>query len=116
MHIEIRADIVLLFVCLVSRRVSISTLLRASSSFFFFFKDPAPSEIYPLSLHDALPIFALRIERVEREIEVMLGRFAGVDGAAEHLSLGCLHGRAPSDDRELRRRGHEDTPTKGVPL
>src|ERR1043166_10260018 len=23
---------------------------------FFFFSDPAPTEIYPLSLHDALPI------------------------------------------------------------
>src|SRR2546429_774885 len=27
-----------------------------SSCFFFFFNDPAPPEIYPLSLHDALPI------------------------------------------------------------
>src|SRR2546429_8482246 len=27
-------------------------------SFFFFFKDPAPPEIYPLPLHDALPICA----------------------------------------------------------
>src|SRR2546429_9898246 len=25
--------------------------------FFFFFNDPAPTEIYPLSLHDALPIW-----------------------------------------------------------
>src|SRR2546426_1871666 len=25
---------------------------------FFFFNDPAPTEIYPLSLHDALPICA----------------------------------------------------------
>src|SRR2546429_9961280 len=24
--------------------------------FFFFFKDPAPPDFYPLSLHDALPI------------------------------------------------------------
>src|ERR1022692_2616658 len=29
---------------------------RAGLSCFFFFKDPAPTEIYPLSLHDALPI------------------------------------------------------------
>src|SRR5690348_17962302 len=27
--------------------------------FFFFFTDPATTEIYTLSLHDALPIFAL---------------------------------------------------------
>ena len=25
--------------------------------FFFFFNDPATTEIYPLSLHDALPIW-----------------------------------------------------------
>src|SRR5687768_18042007 len=27
------------------------------TSLFFFFNDPAPPEIYTLSLHDALPIF-----------------------------------------------------------
>src|SRR5205814_9985274 len=27
-------------------------------SFLFFFNDPAPTEIYTLSLHDALPIFS----------------------------------------------------------
>src|SRR5437870_10707964 len=35
---------------------------------FFFFNAPAPSEIYTLSLHDALPIF-LRAEAVpERDV------------------------------------------------
>src|SRR5256886_14754555 len=29
---------------------------RLSYSFFFFFNDPAPTEISPLPLHDALPI------------------------------------------------------------
>src|SRR5256885_17182711 len=28
-------------------------------SFFFFFNDTATTEIYPLSLHDALPIYEL---------------------------------------------------------
>src|SRR2546427_12696915 len=32
--------------------------LRDSVVFFFFFNDTATTEIYPLSLHDALPIFA----------------------------------------------------------
>src|SRR2546430_15444995 len=31
-------------------------LLRVLSPFFFFFNDTATTEIYPLSLHDALPI------------------------------------------------------------
>src|SRR3989454_9289676 len=38
-----------------SPKSSIST----EFSFFFFFNDPATTEIYTLSLHDALPIFAL---------------------------------------------------------
>src|SRR5260221_10036540 len=38
------------------RRPPISTLLPYSSLFFFFFNDTATTEIYPLSLHDALPI------------------------------------------------------------
>src|SRR2546422_8089000 len=32
-------------------------LLRRFSCFFFFFNDTATTEIYTLSLHDALPIF-----------------------------------------------------------
>src|SRR5256885_6529465 len=31
------------------------------SLFFFFFNDTATTEIYTLSLHDALPIYALRV-------------------------------------------------------
>src|SRR5947208_16909468 len=32
-------------------------LALSVASFFFFFNDPATTEIYTLSLHDALPIF-----------------------------------------------------------
>src|SRR2546422_10914542 len=41
----------------------LSTLLRLAHSpvlFFFFFNDTATTEIYTLSLHDALPISARR--------------------------------------------------------
>src|SRR4051812_50119765 len=34
-------------------------LSRASIYFFFFFNDTATTEIYTLSLHDALPIYAV---------------------------------------------------------
>src|SRR3989338_6742497 len=34
--------------------------------FLFFFNDPATTEIYPLSLHDALPIFQFFSHRVGR--------------------------------------------------
>src|SRR2546422_3569223 len=35
------------------------------SSFFFFFNDTAPTEIYTLSLHDALPISASTPRRAD---------------------------------------------------
>src|SRR2546429_5763476 len=40
---------------------------------FFFFNDPAPPEIYPFSLHDALPISSRedRHELTPRELEVL---------------------------------------------
>src|SRR5260221_8364865 len=34
------------------------------SSFFFFFNDTATTEIYTLSLHDALPIYAFDAQQV----------------------------------------------------
>src|SRR5206468_11830173 len=43
--------------CLAVRRIKLWLLLvHRHSAFFFFSLDPASSEIYSLSLHDALPI------------------------------------------------------------
>src|ERR1051326_8967616 len=39
-----------------------STILSSRSLFFSFFNDTAPTEIYTLSLHDALPIYRFVIE------------------------------------------------------
>src|SRR5256885_8482325 len=39
---------------------------RPSASYFFFFNDTATTEIYTLSLHDALPISGDDSERVSR--------------------------------------------------
>src|SRR2546427_7074231 len=39
--------------------------LRLFLSFFFFFNDTATTEIYTLSLHDALPILAERAEEID---------------------------------------------------
>src|SRR5207249_10272150 len=40
-------------------RTSLLLFVVISSLFFFFFKHPATTEIYTLSLHDALPICGL---------------------------------------------------------
>src|SRR2546430_16000287 len=58
--------------------------------FFFFFNDTATTEIYTLSLHDALPIFALVAPRLVGRTGLAfaeeLQRF-GRRLIAEHLSL-----------------------------
>src|SRR5438067_10316003 len=41
---------------------------RLSGISLFFFNDPAPTEIYTLSLHDALPIFQLTLNEEEKKL------------------------------------------------
>src|SRR6266487_3892967 len=41
-------------------------LKKKNTILFFFFNDTATTEIYTLSLHDALPISAARLERMAR--------------------------------------------------
>src|SRR5689334_24466786 len=67
-----------------SPAITYSSSPRRASSSFFFFNDTATTEIYTLSLHDALPIFV------------------GVLEPHRHARrLGALHGR--------RRRSEEHT-------
>src|SRR2546430_7762491 len=60
---------------------------------FFFFNDTATTEIYTLSLHDALPIYVHRRGpwRLDRNGDARAGRTAG------------LWGRPPAPRRILRR-------------
>ena len=46
--------------CRVSRCVVVRMWRRCKDTRFFFFNDTATTEIYTLSLHDALPIFNLQ--------------------------------------------------------
>src|SRR5437763_16384005 len=59
------------FFCSVLRILAI--YIHAFDFFFFFFNDPATTEIYTLSLHDALPIYRvlqLDFQRVaDRRVE-----------------------------------------------
>src|SRR3712207_7735348 len=63
-------------------------------SFFFFLNDPAPTEIYTLPLHAALPIWI-------RRQPGRLSRTAGSSSAARHRS------RRP---RRPRRNGRQPPP------
>src|SRR5256885_9810254 len=72
-------------------------------SFFFFFNDTATTEIYTLSLHDALPISPAR-ERlpVGRERERADLPLAGVVGVRERLHLGARRHRSEEHTSELQ--------------
>src|SRR5690606_42066765 len=67
-----------------------TNLIRPRASPFFLFTPPAPTEIYTLSLHDALPIFDdLLLTRVERmagrahlDVQVVRERRARLDDVA----------------------------------
>src|SRR2546422_5160887 len=70
-----------------------------SVSLFFFFNDTATTEIYTLSLHDALPISACRSPGWPR-------RTAGSSGASAHRARsprGCPPGPPYGTDRKSTR-------------
>src|SRR3989475_9095757 len=78
------------------------------SLYFFFFNDTATTEIYTLSLHDALPIYARR-PRAGRTLERQRRQSAPVGGLISARRVG-VH---PSPDRrvvdeELERHHRED--------
>src|SRR3990172_1957893 len=79
-----------------------STRLNSSHGYIsyalFFFNDTAPTEIYPLSLHDALPIWSLRGPPVGgRERPGRMAQAAHPRGAA---------GRSEEHTSELQSRLH----------
>src|SRR5256886_17645502 len=58
---------------------SVQLILLSTHYFFFFFNDTATTEIYTLSLHDALPIYAGLFEVIERDA-VACNRLAWIIG------------------------------------
>src|SRR5256885_1674829 len=73
-------------VCSISHLVSSSVRLL----FFFFFNDTATTEIYTLSLHDALPILRRRggprVPRSSRRLDRWTGHRLGPLRSEEHTS------------------------------
>src|SRR5260221_4720295 len=57
--------------------------LRRLKSFFFFFNDTATTEIYTLSLHDALPISQAAQQQAPAYFQI--ARMRGVHGIAMRL-------------------------------
>src|SRR5258707_5627660 len=55
-------------------------------AFSFFFNDTATTEIYTLSLHDALPIYASATPQPTPNIRLPTARLAGTWRSEEHTS------------------------------
>src|SRR5256885_13269364 len=58
---------------------------RAAITRFFFFNDTATTEIYTLSLHDALPIYTAEIPEPGRRVAGNQGQFPGLRAVAAGL-------------------------------
>src|SRR5689334_25216206 len=76
-----------------------------SLSLSFFFNDTATTEIYTLSLHDALPIYGAE----QRRVPVLGGPHhrAAAAGARDDLAVGVLDLPALPPRSEERRVGKE---------
>src|SRR2546422_3815730 len=70
-------------------------------SFFFFFNDTATTEIYTLSLHDALPISVQQRDRQRR-----VPSPATVGQAGDQLAARDQHVRSEEHTSELQSRLH----------
>src|SRR5439155_20717840 len=74
------------------------------ASLRFCFNDTAPTEIYTLSLHDALPILKERVARLaELDHRLFLGRATRPCGLDEHRAADSAQLAARNRDRKSTR-------------
>src|SRR5687767_15766985 len=76
---------------------------------FFFFNDPATTEIYTLSLHDALPIFAILGRAVAEKLFGSLGEAHIASSADKLTGLRNRSGFLMEASMRLRARSEEHT-------
>src|SRR5689334_25175526 len=83
---------------------SITFLMSPSSSFFFFFNDTPTTEIYTLSLHDALPIS--RAERLIATIAPSKISISANYSGRDIVVFGAIAGRSEEHTSELQSQFH----------
>src|SRR2546429_3855017 len=78
------------------------------SSFFFFFNDTATTEIYTLSLHDALPISRYFRMKSRKTLTLGVNRELSEYRAQGTTGFGCHPGKMRSEEHtsELQSRLH----------
>src|SRR2546422_6346572 len=84
--------------------ISVTSRLLLTGLYFFFFNDTATTEIYTLSLHDALPIYLVTLAR-RTGIKAVVERDLGEQ--RESVGLLLLHRRRSEEHTsELQSRLH----------
>src|SRR5258707_15492800 len=78
-------------------------------NFFFFFNDTATTEIYTLSLHDALPIFVDQRVRMDHFDRGGSGQGVGVGSASGLAGHQHQQGPQPFAGRQQTVRSEEHT-------
>src|SRR3989442_9671345 len=76
---------------------------RSRLLLFFFFNDTATTEIYTLSLHDALPIWAVSVGVVMDLDVVYLDTCAWEGGTLKRPGVGAVRGVLETADRKSTR-------------
>src|SRR5690349_23696205 len=71
---------------------------------FFFFNDPATTEIYTLSLHDALPIWSSRGGMRGQRMKPMRASAVANASVLRHKGQSSLHFRSEEHTSELQSR------------
>src|SRR3712207_7337999 len=81
-------------------------VVRVQESFIFFFNDTATTEIYTLSLHDALPIFIMNLTIVNVALPSMQQALELPDGARSLVitAYSVTFGRSEEHTSELQSR------------
>src|SRR5947208_9260414 len=82
--------------------IQLSTRVLSPASLFFFFNDPAPTKIYTLSLHDALPILVTKIGPVKPSAVISARLVSG--NAANHRNM--PRSRSEEHTSELQSPDH----------
>src|SRR2546422_7604728 len=80
-------------------------ILYLSCVFFFFFNDTATTEIYTLSLHDALPIFLPHVRLLNRPRPKLVARASARVVPEQALTSDVTH-RSEEHTSELQSRLH----------
>src|SRR2546430_13544746 len=78
-------------------------MLALRSTHFFFFNDTATTEIYTLSLHDALPICQEGVQRVQVHMDPRPQEPVRAQFALDFLGVGIVLVHDPQQDRKSTR-------------